>query len=238
MKIFIVEDEELHLETAIMYVEKSGHTVCGSCDNADKAFDEIKTALPDVVLVDIALPGLLNGIGLAQKINRDLSIPHIFTTSFSDDEVIKDAIDTNPKAYLKKPIDMVNLKAAIEIAIQPIKTNNEEIDSPNPITSLLFTKIGDRLVKIPVKNIKFIKADGDNYSSIFFNNKEVACRKTIKELLKQLPSNFIQIHRSTVININFLSEIKECDQVAIVQNKELPIGRKYKKEFLALLHRI
>ncbi len=236
MRIFVVEDEEIHLEVAIMNIKKAGYELAGYCMNADEAFQKIKDSKPHIVLVDIALPGFLNGITLSEKINKELGIPHIFTTSLDDDEVIKQAVKTKPKAYLNKPISLGNLKAAIKIASENPTDENPENAKTKP--QLIFTKIGDRLVKIPVDDIKYLKADGDNHTSVFTGNIEISCRTTIKQLLKELPEFFVQIHRSVVININFLDEINELNQVAIINKKELPIGRKYKKDLYQLLNKI
>lgn len=242
MRVFIVEDEEMHLETAIMNIKKAGYQLAGYCMNADEAFDKIKATKPDVVLVDIALPGLLNGITLSEKINRETNIPHIFTTLFDDDEIIKQAVATNPKGYITKPVGLADLKAAIEIALKSLTevslNSIENVKDSKFASQLLFTKIGDRLVKIPVEEIKYVKADGDNYTSVFLNKKELSCRTTIKQLLKELPANFIQIHRSVVINLNCLDEINEQNQVAIIDGKELGIGRKYRNLLLSKFSRI
>lgn len=242
MRVFVVEDEDIHLETAIMNIQKAGYEVAGYCMNADDALKIIQRSKPDVILVDIALPGFLNGITLSEKINNELGIPHIFTTSLDDDEVIKQAVITNPKAFLNKPITLGNLKAAIKIAtsITQVEPAKEVFEGEQKVKKqgLIFTKIGDRLVKIPVDEVKYIKADGDNYTSVFLNNKELSCRTTIKQLLTELPDNFIRIHRSVAINLNFLDEINEHTQVAIIDKKELSIGRKYKKILLSKFSRI
>ena len=242
MRIFVVEDEPMHLENAKMNIDKAGYELVGEAMDADSSFDKIRQSQPDVVLIDIALPGLLNGISLGEKINKELSIPHIFITSFTEDEVIKQAIATNPKRYLKKPIDITNLKAAIELAVAKrgqspttsFDLNEEGLAKPG----MILTKVGDRLIKIPVDKIKYIKADGENYTSIFSENREYSCRTTIKKILQELPANFIQIHRSVVVNIHFLDEINERTQVCIVEGKELAIGRKYRKNLLAAFSRL
>jgi len=240
MRIFIVEDEELHLETVIMNIKKAGYQLAGYCMNADEAFAKIEKTKPDVVLVDIALPGVLNGITLAGKINRELKIPHIYTTLFTDNEIIKQAVATHPSGYITKPVGSADLQAAIEIAVScELKTEvNSETPENKKKPHLILTKIGDRLVKIPVDEIKYIKADGDNYTSIFIDHRALNCRTTIKQMLQQLPDNFIQIHRSAVINIHFLDEINEQSQIAIINGNELGIGRKYKKNLLAAFGRI
>lgn len=227
IRIFIVEDELIHLTDLSILLEEAGYELAGSTDNADDAYDKIKDAKPDIILMDISLPGLNNGITLAERINHELAIPHIFTTSLTQDEVIEQAVNTNPAGYLKKPVELSNLKAAVKIALSK-KTEQKKEHENSP--EMLFTKIGDRLVKIPINEIRFAQANTDKYISIFIEKKELAARITLKELLLQLPDNFIQIHRSVVINLDYLCEINERNQTVNMLDHELPIGRKYRKE--------
>lgn len=234
-RIFIVEDELIHFTDLSILLEEAGYEMVGTTDNADDAFDKIKDTQPDVVLVDISLPGINNGITLSERINKELNIPHIFTTSLTQDEVIEQAVNTNPAGYLKKPVELSNLKAAIQIALsrQPKPTQTPEHNK-----SLLFTKVGDKLVKIPIDEIRFAQADADKYISIFLENKELACRISLKELLNQLPASFMQIHRSVVINLDYLYEINEKNQTVNMLGHELSIGRKYRKELNNRLKKI
>ena len=237
IRVFVVEDELIHLENMKLALQEAGFELAGNCDNADFAFDQIQKVLPHVVLIDIALPGINNGITLAQKIHTDLGIPHIFTTSFTQHEIIEQAVATNPSGYLKKPVDSTNLKAAIDIAL---KKSSKSITSSETIENeqLLFTKIGNKLVKIPIDQIEYIKADGDNFICVFFQNREVACRLTLKEFHAQLPLNFIQVHRAYIVNVNSITEINEKDQVLFLNQIPIPIGRKYKKALYDLFRKI
>lgn len=229
-RVFIVEDELIHLTDLTILIEECGYELAGNTDNADDAFDKIKAANPDVVLVDISLPGINNGITVAERINTELDIPHIFTTSLTQDEVIEKAVGTSPAGYLKKPVELSNLKAAIKIALAKSIPQNEEAANKQLNTNLLFTKVGDRLIKIPIDEIRFAKADSDKYISIFLENKELACRISLKELLNQMPETFMQIHRSVVINLDYLCEINEKNQTVNMLGHELSIGRKYRKD--------
>ena len=234
-RVFIIEDELIHFTDISILLEEAGYELVGSTDNADDAFDKIKGLCPDVVLVDISLSGVNNGITVAEKINTELGIPHIFTTSLTQDEVIEQAVNTNPAGYLKKPVNPSDLKAAIHIALSNNPKKN--ITSENNST-MLFTKVGDRLVKIPINEIRFAKADTDKYISIFLEKKELACRISLKELLNQLPDMFIQIHRSVVINLDYLCEINERNQTVNMLGHELSIGRKYRKDLNSRFKRI
>lgn len=235
-RVFIVEDELIHSEAIKIVLEELGLELAGECNNADDAYDMIKKSEPDVLLVDISLPGVMNGMSLAKKVHEDLRIPHIFTTSFTQEDIIDQAVATNPVAYLRKPVDATNLRAAVKLALQMVP---EVANIENPLkTDILFTKIGNKLVRIDLKEILIIKADGENYISLISEKKEILCRCTLKELSPSLPSGFIKIHRSYLININHLDSFNEQDQTVILKGHEAPVARSYKKDFLNFLKRI
>jgi len=233
-RVFIVEDELIHAEALKIAIEEAGLELAGECSDADSAFDKIARDKPDVLLADIALPGLNNGITLADKVHRELNIPHIFTTSFTDDAVIQQAVRTNPSGYLRKPVDAVNLKAAVQIALGGSKTENSEI----PRENYLFTRIGDKLVKVSARDLLMVRADGDNYISLVYEKKEISCRLTLREISRQLPSSFIQVHRGYIINLEHLDSFNEREQTAHLKGLTAPVARNFKKDFLNSIRKI
>jgi DNA-binding LytR/AlgR family response regulator len=233
-KVFIVEDELIHSEALKIVLEEIGLELAGECSNADQAFEMIKRSKPDVLLVDISLPGIMNGMTLAAKVHQELGIPHIFTTSFSQEEIIDQAVATNPAGYIQKPVESANLRAAIKIALQ----NSSKTQYPDKKTDFVFTKIGNKLVRINFKDILLIKADGENFISLITEKKEYPCRITLKEFLTQLPQNFIQTHRAYIINLDNLDYFNEPDQTAMLKGHDAPLSRGYKKDFLDSIKRI
>ncbi len=240
IKIFIVEDELLHLKDLSDLVEEAGYILVGHCANADEAFLQIKETQPDVVLVDIALPGVNNGISLSNKIHSDLHIPHIFTTSACSDEVVEQAIETRPTGFLQKPVDYGELTATVGLAIQNENQDDsveKEIRGKNG-QEILFTRVGNRLIRIKLDQVRFARAASDKYISVNLGERELTCRIPLKELLSQKQASFIQIHRSVIVNLDYLTEIDEFNMTAIVGNTELPIGRRYRKELLRILRKV
>lgn len=238
MKVFIVEDELIHLEAIKIAIEEAGLTLVGECGNADLALALVKQAKPDVVLVDIALPGLLNGITLSAKIHEELGIPHIFTTSFTNDEVIAQAVATHPAGYLRKPVDPISLKAAVQIACRTDQKETATAEPDQVSSKTIFTKIGDKLIRINIDDILMVKADGENCISLVLEKKEISCRTTLKEFCKQLPINFIQVHRGYVINIDHLDSFNEREQTAHLNNHTAPVARNFRKDFLNSIRKI
>ena len=123
-KIIIVEDNELHAETMNFYLDELGYKVLGIVDNGKDCIDLISENKPDILLLDININGEINGIQLAEKVKELNSIPLIFTTSLADRETLKQAIKTQPEAYLNKPIEKNALATAIEIALYKNKPEN------------------------------------------------------------------------------------------------------------------
>ncbi len=233
-RVFIVEDELIHAEALKIAIEEAGLSLAGECGDADSAFDLIAREKPDVLLVDIALPGLNNGITLADRVHKELNIPHIFTTSFTDDAVIQQAVRTNPSGYLRKPVDAVNLKAAVQIALSGNKTETPEILCDNH----LFTRIGDKLVRVSTSELLMVRADGDNYVSLIYEKKEISCRLTLREISRQLPASFIQVHRGFIINLDHLDSFNEREQTAHLKGHTAPVGRNFRKHFLNSIQKI
>jgi DNA-binding LytR/AlgR family response regulator len=229
ISVFVVEDELIHQEAIKIALEELGFELSGLCDNADDAFAQINKHNPDVVLVDIALPGINNGITLAQRIHDELHIPHVFTTSFTQEQIIKDAAKTSPSGYLTKPVEPGNLKASILLALNQPLSEPKQMDGN---FSSFYTKVGDKLVRINLDDVLLVKSDGCNYISVHTHHKEVSCRCTLKEFCEDLPDYFLQIHRAYVINLNHLDSYDEKDQSAILKGKTAPVSRRYKTEFL------
>jgi len=236
-RVFIVEDELIHAEALKIALEEAGLELAGECGDADAAFDLIARARPDVLLVDIALPGVNNGITLAARVHEELKIPHIFTTSFSQDDIIKQAVATHPSGYLRKPVDAVNLKATLEIALQG--NDNPPFPKQAPLENPpVFTRVGDKLVRIPTCDLLMVRADGENCISLVFEKKELSCRTTLKEFCHQLPPSFVQVHRGFVINLDHLDAFNEREQMLSLKGRNAPVGRNYRKTFMDAIRRI
>lgn len=236
-RVFIVEDELIHAEALKIAAEEAGLQLAGECGDADAAFNLISQAHPDVLLVDIALPGVNNGITLAARVHEELKIPHIFTTSFSQDDIIKQAVATHPSGYIRKPVDAVNLKAAVEIALQGNGTPPSPKQGPLE-NAPVFTRVGDKLVRIPTCDLLIIRADGENCISLIFEKKELACRTTLKEFCSQLPPSFVQVHRGYVINLDHIDALNEREQTLSLKGHTAPVGRSFRKEILDVIRRI
>ncbi|MEP0365375.1 MAG: response regulator [Cyclobacteriaceae bacterium] len=225
-KIFIVEDDSLIAEDIKLMLEDLGYEVVGKAFNAEAALAKMKTASPDLLLLDIELAGEMTGIDLAEIINLKYQIPFIYLTSFYDNATLEKAKLTSPAGYILKPFDENDLKVGVEMALVKQKVTNE--------SEKIFIRIGGKLVSIDSNELCYIQSD-DNYCILHTQDKKYTVHQTLKELFSLVQNRgFQQCHRSYLINFSMITHIS--DDYAFINSMQVPIGRTYRKDFLKQLN--
>jgi CheY-like chemotaxis protein len=116
-KIMVVDDEVVittQLEERLTYM---GYEVAGRASSGEEAVEMAKRLSPDLILMDIVMPGKLDGIDAANTIKEELDIPVIFLTAYADDKFVERAKNVAPFGYILKPFQENEIKAAIELAL-------------------------------------------------------------------------------------------------------------------------
>ncbi|MFH2132550.1 MAG: ATP-binding protein [bacterium] len=116
-RVMIVEDEAIISSLIKAYLKNLRYEVAGEAYNGEDAVRLVKSIKPDIVLMDISMPGHYDGIRTAQEILKEQDTPIIFLTSHTDAETIDRATGLSPYGYLFKPIKQIELKVAIDIAL-------------------------------------------------------------------------------------------------------------------------
>ncbi|MDR3415559.1 MAG: PAS domain S-box protein [Nevskia sp.] len=135
--ILIVEDEAVIALDLREKLEELGYTVVGQADTGEKALRLAREKKPDLVLMDIRIKGTVDGIDTATVIHRDLRIPVVFMTSFSDGETVRRAALASPYGYLTKPYKIKDLRAALKVALQKTALEAQLRESERWFTSTL-----------------------------------------------------------------------------------------------------
>lgn len=126
-KILVVDDEaiiSMQLEERLTFI---GYEVVGMAASGEQGVEKARMLKPDIVLMDIVMPGKFNGITAAKLIHDELDIPIIFVTSYADDKIIEEAKQVNPYGYIVKPFNELELKAAVEMALYRKITEKEAL---------------------------------------------------------------------------------------------------------------
>ncbi|MDF1878478.1 response regulator [Sulfurimonas sp. SAG-AH-194-C20] len=124
-RIVIVEDDDITSLNLNMSLQKQGYSVVGVCDNALQAKHKISVTNPDLVIVDISLDKSNDGIELARVIRDKYNLPFIYLTSYSDDNIIDQAKETEPYGYILKPFEPNALHASIQMALFKFSQENK-----------------------------------------------------------------------------------------------------------------
>ena len=123
VSILIVEDEiSVSMELEEMLTE-NGYRVLAVADSGEQAITMARKLGPDLILMDIELSGKLDGIDAAIRIRSKLDIPSVFLTGHGEKELVNRAVKANPLGYIMKPLEQVQILAAVNLALGKIEQN-------------------------------------------------------------------------------------------------------------------
>ncbi|MEO7101920.1 MAG: LytTR family DNA-binding domain-containing protein [Gemmatimonadaceae bacterium] len=243
MRVIIVEDEPIARDgLRAMLAAVPGVEVVGAFATADAARRGIRANFPDAMFVDVEMPGE-GGVDLVRSIPVE-SRPHVvFVTAHEN--YAANAFDVEAVDYVLKPIDEQRLRQAIERVRRLIEAREsanaharlaDAIAATVPASDGHLTRIsarvGDKLVVMRLSDVSWIEADGD-YMRVHSKGHSMLVRMTMRDLEQRLdPATFVRVHRSSVINIDFISSVdllSHGEQVATLNDgARVRIGRTYR----------
>jgi CheY-like chemotaxis protein/DNA-binding PadR family transcriptional regulator len=116
-KVLVVDDEAIITMQLEERLTALGYEVVGMAASGEDSIEKARRLSPDIILMDIVMPGKMNGIEAAKQIYEELGIPVVFVTSYADDAIIEKAKSARPYGYIVKPFNELEIKAAIEVAL-------------------------------------------------------------------------------------------------------------------------
>ena len=232
MKILIVEDDFSFALSVEMLIDTLGYQHLGTVDNGQSALELIEQNPPDLILMDIDLNGFLSGIDIARKI-RAKSIPVVFMTTFNDEEVYKEAMITNPYGYIVKPFDELTLRSYIE---RVLTQSLEEQPDTGLLLDSFFVKVNEVLKRIKYQEVYYIHSDR-NYADIHLKDKRYTAKISLTQLEQRLDTDdLVRVHKQYIINLKKIKSVTAND--VIVNGKAIPLGKKYRSDFIEKLNKI
>ncbi len=201
----IVDDERLARKDLISILSEHPHiNVVGEADDVSSAIQAIEQLNPDIIFLDIQMPGE-SGFDLLNKIKVEAKV--IFVTAF--DEYAIRAFEVNALDYLLKPVNPDRLSRTIERLEQDEESESIELRKLN-YDDRLFLMIDNQMKFLKIKTILSVSAAGD-YSEIITTNRQKGLTlKSMKEWETRLPEQyFCRIHRSTIINMEYIDRLEE-----------------------------
>lgn len=210
MNILIVDDEPLARQRLIGLVQGlNGFEACANASNGKDALRLAQELKPDVVLLDIRMPGM-DGIETAHHMNR-LSKPPaiIFTTAFSE-HALK-AFETHAVDYLLKPIKQDRLHEALDAAVRLTKPQLEHlknIDEQPKVRTHICVKTRGTLELVPIDSIRYFLAD-HKYVTLRTDDHECLIEESLKSLEGEFEQVFTRIHRNALVSDQYMSGLEK-----------------------------
>ena len=238
IKILVVEDEMIIAAKISMQLTNLGYEVTGILPGGEEALLHVEENKPDIVLMDIHLKGVMNGIDTAIQMQKNADIPVIFLTANVDEGTFNKAKLAKPYAFLAKPYKQIDLQRAIELTISRLATPENTVpadehgagDESFILSDRIFVRQREKMIKIIVADILYIEADR-NYCRIFTKTNEYLLCITLKAIEEKISRRlFLRVHRSYIINLSHIDAVAE-DHV-IINQKAMPVSEGLKDKLL------
>jgi len=241
MKILVVDDEPLAQQRLKqLLIEISSVNTVYLANNGLQAIDACQIQNPDLVLMDIRMPGM-DGLEAAQHISQMDNPPAIIFTTAYDEYALK-AFDVSAVGYLLKPVRSEALAKTIVKAKKLNQVQLSAIKSQHQGRSNITAKISGNVKLIPIKDILFFQAE-QKYVTVKYLKGETIIEDTLKELQKEFSNQFIRVHRNAIVAKKYIKGIHRDNKghafVVIGEDQlQLEISRRHMAEIKKLMNEL
>ncbi len=264
IRTILVDDEPLAIQGLEIRLESHDDVeIVDTCSNGREAIRSIKTHKPDLVFLDIQMPGF-DGFSVIQGLMEVEPPLFVFVTAYSDHAIR--AFEAQAVDYLMKPVEEARLADTLERVRQRLaeKRGVEEVDrlkevlaevapdamdnvdsgddshAANRYERMINIKDRGQIFRVDVDSIEKIDAAGD-YMCIYTGDNTLILRETMKDLEKRLdPRRFQRVHRSTIVNLDQVRQVKphttgECFLV-LGSGSQVKVSRSYRDVVARFVH--
>jgi len=243
LRVLIVDDEQPARTKILGHLRgQEDVEVVGQAQNGLEAVDAIRTLTPDVVFLDIQMPGM-NGFEVLEAIGPEAMPAVIFVTAY--DEFALRAFEVEAVDYLLKPFDSERFHRAFERCRQRIGPASgapgqvtrllEKVLPAQPYLQRIVVRQADRLFFIEVRTVLRFSAQ-ENYVELHTAKGRYLVRETLSRLEQRLdPAKFARVHRRDIVNIEGIQELQPWShgdyQILLLDGSRLRLSRRYQQNF-------
>lgn len=239
MKCLAIDDEPLALAQLSDYISRVPFlSLVKACQDAFEAMEVLSEEDIDLIFVDISMPDL-NGLDFVRTLVNPPLV--VFTTAYSEYAVEGfklDAVD-----YLLKPFEFQDLlkaadKARKKLDYKMLEQQGEWESSSQIRGDSLFVKTDSKVVRIDVDRIRYIEGMSE-YVRIFVEEEAqpVITLASLQKMEERLPSHFMRVHRSYIVNLRRITEISRL-RIIFDKNVYIPVGDNYKERFTEYISKL
>lgn len=208
MRCLIVDDEVLARERLARLLEGLESEVCGHAQDGEEALKQVERLQPDVVLLDIRMPGM-DGLEAARHLagfNRPPAV--IFTTAYGDHAL--EAFDAQAIDYLLKPIHAERLQKALTKAM---RLSAKQLDTLHDASGRgarthICARNRGNLELVPLEEVVFFQADS-KYVTVCSPRQRILVEESLKTLEQEFAESFMRIHRNALVAMNAIRGLEK-----------------------------
>jgi len=233
MRALIVDDERLARNELLRLLEKFPEIeVVGEAANGNEAVEKIEDLSPDLVFLDIQMPGM-NGFEVLEHLHV---VPNVIFITAYDEYALK-AFEVNALDYVLKPIELNRLEKAIgKVLLETKETIKEDKLS---LESQIFIKDGEKCWFVKLEKVRMFESEG-NYVRLYFEESRPMILKSLNNLEKRLSEQeFFRISRKYIINLNWVEKVEAWFngglRVTLKSGEKLEISRRQTSRFKELM---
>ena len=241
MNVLIVDDEPLARDRLLRMVSMlPGFYVVGTADCGQEAIRQARETSPDVVLMDVRMPGM-DGIAAAQHL-AELAPPPavIFCTAYEDYAI--EAFSSHAIGYLLKPVNQADLDAVLSRAG---RVNKAQLNSLQEISGValggrthLASKTRGEIDLIPIVDVRLFQAD-HKYVTAYHADGEALLDDTLKELEGELEGRFVRVHRNALVSVSHIDGLeRDSEGHCFVRLKGLDIKPQISRRHITPVRRL
>lgn len=210
MRVLIVDDEAPARDRLRQIIDDlDSYEFAGEASTGEEAIAGIATTRPDIVLLDIRMPGL-DGIETAHHLNALENPPAVvFTTAY--DEYAIDAFDARAIGYILKPVRRSRLQAALEQAARLASSTLGELSGDSKLSTTrnhVCARINDQLKLIPLNDVLYFRAD-QKYVAVHHSDGESLIDDSLKSLEAEFAARFVRIHRAALVAVDKILSLEK-----------------------------
>lgn len=212
MKVIIADDEQLARNRLRSLIQELGADVIAEAGNGTEALTLCNEYAPEIVLMDIRMPGM-DGLEAAQHLSQLDNPPAVIFTTAYDEHALK-AFETNAVDYLLKPVRKERLQQALEKAVKLNRVQLGAIrnidNNPHERTHISINTHG-KLQLIPVDEIIYFLAD-QKYVTVRYASGQQLVTESLKSLEDEFGQRFLRIHRNAIVAREFISGMEKDNE--------------------------
>jgi len=206
MKALIIDDERLaRVELRRLLAPYKEINIVGEAINAEDALNKITELNPDLIFLDIQMPGK-NGFELLEELD---SVPTVIFTTAYDEYALK-AFEYNAMDYLLKPIEPKRLEETVKKIVEQSRKSSV-LSSESPVLSeydQVFVKDGERCWFVKLQSVRLFESEG-NYVRLYFDDNKPLILRTLNYLDERLDNKtFFRANRKHIINLKYIENIE------------------------------